>query len=272
MGNISATKVRTNQLAQKIDYLSYDVSVEKEVKLSLTPQPPTPRTMKKMKLIHSRSDQLLTPTHNLFKKSKTNGLSPKIKTNHILPTNSEIQIEQPFETKEAEYTQLLTQNTNSTNLELIFYSSFDGFDPRDFRNKVACHSKMIFLFVTKQQDIFGFYQEDVIPTSSVNSVLNVTSHNFFLVGQKNKWESPSFLFRSPKCMACEDKSFTLHDDRSPLFLSCFSAFWVRKSGDINFNLCFKDYYLAANSSKNPLTGRAFSDHLKCDKVIALKCN
>ncbi|ELP84688.1 hypothetical protein EIN_173630 [Entamoeba invadens IP1] len=172
--------------------------------------------------------------------------------------------------REKDFMTEIIKETGNTQSNIIFDSRLSGMDQRELKAQIVGNEKLIFLFVSKTGEIFGFYQNDLVCPQSNQNVLNATSDNFVLFGRPNPWEGPVFITRKEEKMN-EKKTFVIHQDTHGMLLSCFSAFWIETNGNVNFNMCAKNYYKIPQTSTNPLTGKPNSEKIVCERIAVLKC-
>ncbi|ELP88915.1 hypothetical protein EIN_356980 [Entamoeba invadens IP1] len=253
-----------------VDTMTPDAKIEPDVQL-------TPSLEIKSK-IHKRTKS----DHFLVKRAKkANFLKPFSKgtTPHLHKKQENVcrfvEDLEDFETavfnREKDFVTEVIRETGNSDSDVIFDSRLNGMDQRELKAQIIGKEKLLFVFVSKMGDVFGFYQKSLVCPQNNQNVLNATSDNFMLFGRPFSWEDPIFIQKKETKMNEEKKTFVIHQDTHGMLLSCFSAFWVGTNGNVNFNVCAKSYYEIPQTYTNPFTGKSNSEKVVCEKIVVLKC-
>ncbi|ELP85886.1 hypothetical protein EIN_134200 [Entamoeba invadens IP1] len=124
----------------------------------------------------------------------------------------------------------------SKHFEVLYDTRISGFDSRDLRSLISYKQKLAFIVET-QDNIFGFYHEDFVNCTGNETTTN-WSNRMFLFSMKKSNPIPVIFMKNTQ----QKDSFTLYPDRDERLLSCFSAFWVFKDGNVIINPDVKDAY------------------------------
>ncbi|ELP90679.1 hypothetical protein EIN_023780 [Entamoeba invadens IP1] len=276
MGSSTSTSVRTTPKStfQSIDCTTLQPSDElytiepEKYEITVTRKSKTPHSFPK--LLRSSSDvTILESLHQSIKKSKTKGITPFSKMKPVTPKykNPAEDVDEFFFNRQEQFLKQLLFKTNNERFETLFNSQLATEDAREFISRVAGYQKLVFIFISQQNDVFGFYHEDAIETKANVEQINSSSKRFFLFGMKNQWDEARFYDR--KSLGAE-KSVSIYANNKKMFISCFSAFWIEHNGDVNFNVCLKNYYNVPANLSNPLTGRTTGEKVICDRILVLR--
>ncbi|ELP86968.1 hypothetical protein EIN_316970 [Entamoeba invadens IP1] len=163
------------------------------------------------------------------------------------------------------YNNLLLK-TETSKMEILFDSNVDGFDERALKSAICCKDKLVFLFKSGNES-FGFYNSDMVPVASGEETLQVDSKTMFLFSFKNDGKTPEIFNKKSKSM----KSFSVFSGSNPIILSCFSSFWMEKSGIVSFNPCVKQMFLMNKKAFNPFFGMSLNEKWICKHFLVFRC-
>ncbi|ELP94061.1 hypothetical protein EIN_183480 [Entamoeba invadens IP1] len=159
----------------------------------------------------------------------------------------------------------IQQTSKTIEPEILYDSNLSGFDSRVLKSAISFKENIIFVVETRQEK-FGFIQHDIVTPLAKNGPTTVTSTQMELFSYTKTSSCPTFIKRKTECT----KAFTVHGDESSTLLTCYGAFWIEKSGVINFNFVMKDLYAFYSGMANPLIYKSFTEKSECSRLLVLQ--
>ncbi|EDR27085.1 hypothetical protein EDI_135390 [Entamoeba dispar SAW760] len=150
---------------------------------------------------------------------------------------------------------------------LLFDSRFDLLDNRTFNSKIIGHSRILVIIVTNDFDIFGIYNEEVIPPFKKKGNINLeTTKEFFLFTYNNNTQQ---IIRRKKN---NTKSLTLYyENASSFILTVFSAFWILSDGTCSIHQGFKNNYVYTPCI-NPFSSQQTARKIGIQFIFVIECH
>ncbi|BFU21364.1 hypothetical protein EHI8A_011620 [Entamoeba histolytica HM-1:IMSS-B] len=151
--------------------------------------------------------------------------------------------------------------------DILFDSRFDPLDNRTFNSKIIGHSKILVIIATSDFDIFGIYNEEVIPPFKKKGNINLeTTQKFFLFTYNNNTQQ--IIHRKKN----NTKSLTLYyENDSPFILTVFSAFWILSDGTCSIHQGFKNNY-ACTPCINPFSSQQTARKINAQFIFVIECH
>ncbi|ELP92567.1 hypothetical protein EIN_073700 [Entamoeba invadens IP1] len=169
-------------------------------------------------------------------------------------------------TKFIDFFKFKTQNNV---IEMLYDSSQDGLDSRDFRAKITGKKNLLFVLAS-QNSCFGLFQSDPLASVPPRSSLHADSQDMFLFSQNlnisnenGRNEDGCIHIYTKKNQS--KKSVVLYPADSSLLFTCFSAFWVDSKLDVSFNFNINEYYDTQSLDQYPLSGGF--EKVKCQRLF-----
>ena len=140
----------------------------------------------------------------------------------------------------SDYLDKLHQVSSFTNTTTIYNSNYDELSVREFNSKMSNVSNFIILIITKNNDVFGLYQQDsIIVPRRLNRVMQITTRNKFVLFSLSSMSEFTIIERVKE----NDKTLLMQSETSSMLLSCYSAFWITTDGSIRLHPLITNNYI-----------------------------
>ncbi|ELP95197.1 hypothetical protein EIN_429730 [Entamoeba invadens IP1] len=161
--------------------------------------------------------------------------------------------------------QLLQTKFGLNKYSVLYDSTLDELSARSFNSKISCQQNIFIFAITKENAVFGCFQQSLIPPPPKFQSLRTKTENFYVFGFADEFSEP--IIRND---IKDETGIVLYPNKENGFVfSCIGAFWIMQDWKLYIQQNVGGSFNADPTWKNPYLRIKIHKFLNLDSLVVL---